>query len=144
MSNSSVSWKAVGLIVVVFALGIALGAVGIHQWDAHVLASQQHPDFVKQLKSELQLSADQAKQVDTILNDDFTKFHALDAQRHTEWDPKYAVLDKQRHAEWDSRYDQVRQQGRDSIRAILTPDQKAKFELFLKRIDEERQKQQRR
>ncbi|MGB7154604.1 MAG: Spy/CpxP family protein refolding chaperone, partial [Candidatus Acidiferrales bacterium] len=142
MSNSSISWKAVGLVVVVFALGIALGGVGIHQWDARVLASQQHPDIVKQLKTELQLSPDQASKVDTILNDDRAKFHALDTQRHGEWDSKYAVLDKERHAEWDPKYDQVRQQGRDSIRGVLTPEQRVKFDAFLKRIDEERQKQQ--
>lgn len=142
MSNSSVSWKAIGLAVVVFALGIALGCVGTHQWDARVLASQQHPDIVQRLKDDLQLSSDQASKVDAILNDDRTKFHALDSQRHAEWDTKYAVLDKERHAEWDPKYDQVRQQGRDSIRAVLNPDQKVKFEAFLKRLDEERQKQQ--
>lgn len=130
------------LVVVVFALGIALGAVGIHVWDAHVIASQQRPNVVKQLKEELQLSPDQAKQVDAILNDDRAKYHALDVQRRAEWDPRYAVLDKERHAEWDPKYDQVHQQGRDSIRAILTPDQKVKFDAFLKRIDEQRMKQQ--
>ena len=130
------------LVVVVFALGIALGAVGIHVWDAHVNASQQHPDPVKQLKEELQLSPDQAKQVDAILNDDRVKFRALHAQEDAEWHPKYADLDKQRHAEWDPKIDQVRQQGRDSIRAILTQDQKVKFDAFLKHLDEERQKQQ--
>lgn len=144
MSNSNVSQKAIVLVVVVFALGIALGGVGTHQWDARVSASQQHPDFVKQLKSELQLSPDQASKVDAILNDDRVKFRALHAQEHAEWDAKYAplndqrdTLDKQRHAEWDSKIDQVRQQGRDSIRAILTPDQKAKFEAFLKRLDDQ-------
>lgn len=142
MRNSSISWKAFALVLVVFGLGIALGAVGAHQWDARVIASQQPPDFVKQLKEELQLSPDQASKVDAILNDDHTKFTALDAARQAEWAPKYAVLDKQRHAEWDPKMDQVRQQGRDSIRAILTPDQKVKFEAFLKRIDEERQRRQ--
>ncbi|MGH9675886.1 MAG: hypothetical protein ACRD36_02185 [Candidatus Acidiferrum sp.] len=142
MSDSSVSRKAVGLVVAVFVLGIALGGVGTHLWDAHVLASQRHPSIVQQLKDELQLSPDQAKQVDAVLNDDRTKFHALDAERHTEWDSKYAVLDTQRHAEWDPKFDQVRQQGRNSIRAILTAEQLPKFEAFLKRLDEERQKQQ--
>lgn len=131
-----------GLVVVVFALGIALGAVAVHVWDAHVSASQQRPSVVKQLKDELQLSPDQAKQVDAILNDDRAKFHALDVQRHAEWGPQYAALDKERKAEWDPKYAQVRQQGRDSIRAILTQDQKVKFEAFLKHLDEERQKQQ--
>ena len=34
--------------------------------------------------------------------------------------------------------DQARQKGRDQIRAFLTPEQKPKFEEFLKRMDEER------
>ncbi len=142
MSNTSTSWKAVGLVIVVFVLGIALGSVGAHQWDARVIASQQRPGIEKQLKDDLQLSPDQAAKVDAIIHDVHAKWHALDVQRHTEWDPKYAPLNKQNDAEWDPKFDQVRQQGRNSIRAILTPEQKVKFEAFLKRIDEERQKQQ--
>lgn len=142
MGNSSTSRKAVGLVIVVFALGIALGVVSTHQWDAHVQASQEHPDFSKQLKSELNLSSEQASKVDAILDEFRAKFHALDVQRHAEWDPKYAPMEKESHAEWDPKYDQVRQQGRDSIRALLTPDQRVKFEAFLKRRDQERQKQQ--
>src|SRR6185437_6861538 len=126
MSDSSGSGKAVGLVIVVFVLGIALGGVGTHFWDAHSLASR-HLGILQQLKNDLQLSPDQAKQVDTIINDDWTKFRNLDSQRHAEWEPKY---------------DQVRQQGRNSIRAILTPEQRPKFEAFLKHLDEERQKQQ--
>src|SRR6267154_1402803 len=34
--------------------------------------------------------------------------------------------------------DQVRQKGRDQIRAILRPEQKPKFEEFLKNLDQER------
>ena len=126
MSDSSGSGKAVGLVIVVFVLGIALGGVGTHFWDAHSLASR-HLGILQQLKNDLQLSPDQAKQVDTIINDDWTKFRNLDSQRHAEWEPKY---------------DQVRQQGRNSIRAILTPEQRPKFEAFLKHLYEERQKQQ--
>jgi Spy/CpxP family protein refolding chaperone len=36
--------------------------------------------------------------------------------------------------------EQARQKGRDQIRAILTPEQKPKFEEFLKRMDEERKR----
>ena len=118
--------KAIGLVIVLFVLGVALGAVGAHMWDQHV-ASQVHHSASKELKQLLQLSPDQAKQFDSIMSDWRAKFRALDGQKDSEWDPKY---------------DQVRQQERDSIRAILTPDQKAKLEAFLKRIDEERQKQQ--
>jgi hypothetical protein len=142
MSATSISRRAVGLVVLVFALGIALGGVGTHLWDAHMLASQRRPSLVQQLKDDLQLSPDQAKRVDAVLGEDHAKFHSLDAQQRAEWHPKYAALDTERHAEWDPKYDQVRQQGRNSIRAILTPEQRPKFEAFLKHLDEERQKQQ--
>lgn len=141
MNDSSVSRKPVLLVAAVFVLGIALGGVGTHLWDARAIPSR-HPGIVQQLREDLQLSPEQAKQVDAVLNDDRTKWRALDVQRHAEWDPKYAVLDTQRHAEWDPKFDQVRQQGRNSIRAILTPEQRPKFEAFLKHLDEERQKQQ--
>jgi len=35
---------------------------------------------------------------------------------------------------------EARQKGREQIRAILTPEQKSKFEEFLKRLDEERKR----
>lgn len=119
--------KAIVLVIVLFVLGISLGGVGAHMWDAHVIASQGHHRASEELKEELQLSPDQAKQFDQIMSDWRTKFHALDAQRNSEWDPKY---------------DQVRHEERNGIRTILTPEQKVKFDAFLKHIDEERQKQQ--
>lgn len=119
--------KAIVLVIVLFVLGISLGGVGAHMWDAHVVASQGHHSAIKELKEELQLSPDQAKQFDQMVNDWRGKFHAMDAQRNSEWDPKY---------------DEVRHEERNNIRTILTPEQKVKFEAFLKRIDEERQKQQ--
>ncbi len=40
----------------------------------------------------------------------------------------------------DAQLDQVRQKGRDQIRAILTPEQKPNFEEFLKKMDEEKKR----
>ncbi|HEV2305193.1 MAG TPA: hypothetical protein VGR93_06720 [Candidatus Acidoferrales bacterium] len=116
--------KAIILVIVLFVLGIALGSVGTHMWDAHVLASQHH-SVVKALKAELQMTPAQEKQFDAIIKDDRSKFRALYMQRDAEWDPKI---------------DQVRQQGRQNIRAILTPDQRAKFDAFFKSRDQEHQK----
>ena len=127
MTNSNVSWKAIGLVVVVFALGIALGGVGTHLWDAHVLASQRHHSMVRELKDQLQLTSAQAAQYDALVGEARSKFHALDAQEHAEWYPKD---------------DQVRQEWREKTRAILTAEQKQTFDAFVKKQDEERQKQQ--
>jgi hypothetical protein len=143
MSNSNgISLKAVLLVVILFVLGIALGAVGEHLWNAHVIAAQHRrpPGPAQQLKDELGLTADQAKQFDAIIADEGGKFANLRAEERSEWEPKHATLEVQEHAEWDPKWDQVRQQGRDQIRAILTPDQRTKFDVFVKKFDEERRK----
>lgn len=141
MSDNRISRKAVTLVLILFVLGIALGAVGEHLWNAHVLA-QDRMGPARQIRQELQLSSDQAKQFDSIISDERAKFHDLDTQMRSEWDPKYHELDAQRHSEWDPKWDQVRQQGRDRIRAILSPDQTAKFEAFVKKLDDDRKKRQ--
>lgn len=118
--------KAIALVVVLFALGIALGAVGAHLWDQHVHASQTHRVSIE-LKNVLQLTPDQT-----------TKFDAIIAAQRANAN----VLDEQERAEWSPKWDELHKQGRDNIRAILTADQKVKFEAFLKHLDEERQKRQ--
>lgn len=113
--------------MVVFVLGIALGGVGTHLWDARVLVSHRHHSMVRELKDQLHLTSAQAGQYDAFVGEARTKFHALDAQEHSEWDPKD---------------DQVRQQWREKTRAILTADQKTIFDAFVKKLDQERQKEQ--
>lgn len=114
--------KAVILVIILFVLGIALGAVGTHMWDAHVVAAQAHHSPVQDLKAQLKMTPTQEQQFDAIIKDDRTKFHSLYQQRDAEWNPKI---------------DQVRQQGRQNIRAILTPEQQATFDAFLKHLDQE-------
>jgi Spy/CpxP family protein refolding chaperone len=134
--------KAILLVVVLFALGAGLGAVGAHLWDAHVIASQAHHSAIRDLRDQLHLTPAQAQQFDTLVSDTHAKFHALGTQEHAEWDPKFHALDAQDHAEWDPRYDQLRQQWRAKARAILTPEQQGIFDAFVKKLDEERQKEQ--
>jgi Spy/CpxP family protein refolding chaperone len=142
MSNSNgISAKAISLLVILFVLGIALGAVGEHLWNAHLMDKRRHPGPVTELKEQLGLSPEQTKKFDAIIADERGKFDNLRAQERTEWEPKHAALEVQEHAEWDPKWDQVRQQGRDQIRAILTPEQRAKFDAFVKKFDEERRKQ---
>ncbi|HEU5409545.1 MAG TPA: hypothetical protein VFU57_00870 [Candidatus Acidoferrales bacterium] len=114
--------KAIVLVIILFVLGIALGAVGTHMWDSHVIAAQAHHSVIKDLKAQLQMAPSQEQKFDAIIKEEHGKFRDLTKQRDSEWDPKY---------------DQVRQQGRQNIRAILTPEQQATFDAFLKRLDQE-------
>lgn len=119
--------KAIVSVIVLFVLGVALGAVGTHMWDAHANGSQARRSRMRDLRDQLHLTPTQAQQFDAFVSEAHSKFHALNAQEHSEWDP---------------RDDQVRQQWRAETRAILTADQKVVFDEFIKKFDEERQGQQ--
>ncbi|MFY9802953.1 MAG: hypothetical protein WA211_15325 [Candidatus Acidiferrales bacterium] len=127
MENSKTRGEAAILVLVVFILGVLLGGVGNHLWGERVWGHQNppgppsHTQFVADLTRELQLTAGQQQQLGAIVDD--TKAKIRDA---------YAPADAQR--------DQLRQQGRARIRAILTPEQLPKFDAFMARIDEQRKK----
>jgi Spy/CpxP family protein refolding chaperone len=133
MNDSSATTKAALWVGTVFLLGAALGGV-LGYLSAHRTASAANPPLseperrarrVDQLTRELSLTPAQSQQVDAIL-----------MQRHAEA--------KVIHDQTDAQIDQVHQKGRQQIREILTPEQKPKFEEFLKRLDEERKREGRR
>jgi Spy/CpxP family protein refolding chaperone len=124
--------RAVAWVLLVFVLGIALGAMGAYLVAGRRVASappaaaghkERRARFVEQLTREVNLTADQQKQLGTILTDTQAKLRAL-------------------HDQITPQAEQVRQQSREQIRALLTPEQKLKFEEFLRRLDEERKKKE--
>src|SRR5882762_10088468 len=124
MSEISATRKAALWVGVVFLLGAALGGM-IGYGFAHrsvSAASTPLPEparrahRVEQLTQLLNLTSTQSQQVDVIL--------------------------MQKHAEAKAIHEQTDQKGREQIRAILTPEQKPKFEEFLKRLDEERKRRE--
>ena len=129
MSELSATWKAALWVGVVFLLGAALGGTLGYSYAHHLVSAASTPmpeparraQRVKQLTELLNLTSDQMQQVDTIL-----------LQKHTEA--------KAVHDQADAQLDQVHQKGRDDIRAILTPEQKPKFEEFLKSLDQQRKR----
>ena len=125
MENNGIKGKATGLVIVVFLLGIALGALGMYYWGGHVSASRAHRfdrgKLLEDMTREVGLTPDQKTQLEVIIEDTRSKFQAIDDQTRPQ-------------------YDQVRQQARDRIRAFLTPEQRPKFEEFVRRLDEERKK----
>ncbi|MFZ3332104.1 MAG: hypothetical protein WA197_15825 [Candidatus Acidiferrales bacterium] len=128
MENSKTRGEAAILVLVVFILGVLLGGLGNHLWGERVWGhafppgSPSHTQIVSELTRELQLTPDQQQQLSSIVDDTKSKIRAA-----------YAPADVQR--------EQLRQQGRARIRAILTPEQLPKFEAFMARIDEQRKKE---
>ena len=129
MSETPASRKAAIWVVVVFLLGaVAGGMFGYgyaHRSVAAASAPMTEPERrakrVEQLTRELSLTPDQAKQLDSIL---------------LQWHGNAKAI----HDQSDAQIGQLRQKGRDEVRAILTPEQKPKFEEFLRKMDEERKR----
>jgi Spy/CpxP family protein refolding chaperone len=122
--------KAVLLVFVLFVLGIALGSMGTYLVTTRVLAARPQgaiahtpSDHMAMFTRDLNLTPDQQSAIQAILTD--TRAH-------------YASL----HEKLDPEYEQVRQQGRERIRAALTPEQRPKFEELLRQMDEERRQRQ--
>jgi Spy/CpxP family protein refolding chaperone len=129
MSEATSRQKAALWVGLVFLLGAALGGmlgyVFAHRSYAALtpaLSDQaKKQQKVDRLTQELSLSSDQRQQLDVIITDIQAQYKAI----HKTTDPQIEV---------------ARQKGRERIRAILTPEQKPKFEEFLRRVDEERKK----
>jgi Spy/CpxP family protein refolding chaperone len=122
--------KAVLLVLVLFFLGIALGSVGTYLVTMRAEAARpvatlaHNPAHTMAMYTrDLNLNADQQGQIQAILSDMRAKYAAL-------------------HERLDPEYEQVRHQGREQIRQILTPEQRPKFEDLLRQIDEDRRKRQ--
>ena len=128
MSQTPATRKAAIWVVIVFLLGALGGGMLGYGYAHHYSVSaasaplpepERRARRVAELTEKLGLTSDQAKQLDAIM-----------LQRHTE---VKTIRDQS-----DAQLEQVRQKGRDQIRAILTPEQKPKFEEFLQKLDAER------
>jgi len=129
MSEMSATWKAALWVGVVFLLGAALGGMVGYSYEHHLVSAASTPLLepvrrarrVEQLTQSLNLTSAQSQQVDAIL-----------LQHHTEA--------KAIHDQMDAQLEQVHKDGRDQIRAVLTPEQKPKFEEFLRNLDQQKKR----
>jgi Spy/CpxP family protein refolding chaperone len=121
--------KAWLLVLGIFMLGVAMGAVITHFAEQRVLSTNAGPKgpwaprVVESLNRELSLTADQQQKILAILQDTKKSYDAI-----------YETTRPQ--------MEQTRQEGRARIRAVLTPEQLPKFEEHLKRLDERRKQMQ--
>jgi Spy/CpxP family protein refolding chaperone len=112
----------------VFVLGVLLGGVCGYMFAHHTTSAnmqltdeQRRAQKLDQMTRELGLSADQRAQVEGILN-----------HLHEQY--------KANQDRYEAQRNQDRQQTREHIRTLLTPEQQPKFEEFLRRMDEERKR----
>jgi Spy/CpxP family protein refolding chaperone len=133
--TSDIRQKAGLWLAVVFALGLAIGAVFGYNFAHNSFAAgrpvapapltepERRANRVAQLTKELQLTPEQSQKVDAVLH------QAHDAMR--------TIREKS-----EADIDVVRQKARSEMRTFLTPEQLPKYEAFVKKVDEDRKKQQ--
>lgn len=131
MENNSSKTKreAAVLVLVVFVLGLLLGGVGNHVWGERVWgrgnsASNGRPSrtqVIDQFTRQLELTPIQQQQLGSIVD-----------QTRSRWEELYAPLAPE--------HEKIRLDGRQRIRAILTPEQQTKFDAFMQHLDEQRKK----
>jgi Spy/CpxP family protein refolding chaperone len=125
MENTKSRREAAFLVIIVFALGILLGGLGTHLWGERVWGHQAAPnsrdEIIGRMTHEVGLTPEQQTQVTAIVDD-----------THAQWRALYSPLDPKK--------DEIRQQSRAKLRALMTPEQKVKLEEFFHQLDEQRKK----
>jgi predicted transcriptional regulator len=129
MRNPKARLEAAALFLVVFVLGVTFGAMGSRIWNQRVSGERvlvntkpTRDEVMRDLTQRLQLTPEQQERIGAAIDETRAKWQAL-----------YAPLDGEHEA--------IRQQGRATIRATLTPEQQVEFDEFMKRLDEQRKKE---
>ncbi len=128
------SWRARLTVLGLFALGVALGALAMDLYQQSVRgrgpieppsrresARERHLQY---LVKELRLTPEQTEQVRRILDETRQEFLQL-------------------RNEMRPRFEEIRRRSRERLRAVLTPEQQAKFEELIRRQEQERHRRER-
>jgi Spy/CpxP family protein refolding chaperone len=121
------SRRAYLYFILTFVLGLIVGSAAtiFYGWRAG-FGRPRRPDaehIVRFLKRDLNLDDAQTQKVGQIVRDDQEKMRQLMRQMQQQMDPQF---------------DAVRVEGRDQIRKVLNPDQLAKFNRLVERMEARR------
>jgi hypothetical protein len=122
-------FKAAALVFCVFLTGAVVGGLAVHVFGDRIWSTRAsnpnsmatRDELLQQLSQQLDLTPDQRTQIKAAMD-----------QTTSDWHRIYLTVDPQ--------LEQARQQGRQRIRAVLTPDQLPRFEAFIRHLDEQRAK----
>ena len=128
-ANGHVKQRAAIWVFAVFVLGALLGSVSGYLFSEHTLAANRpildddarRAHKVKTLTNDLNLTPDQAKQLDDAIREAQARFRAI------------------REAS-QPQIDTTRAQAREKVRSFLTPEQRTKYEDYLRNLDLERRR----
>jgi len=130
--NSDSLRKARLWLAIVFLVGAAIGAVFGYSLGHHTVLAKTNPPMseserrakrVADMTKEVGLTPEQSQKADDIIREAHSEMKGIREKA-------------------ESDVDGVREKARSEMRAMLTPEQKAKFEAMVQRMDEERKKAQ--
>jgi hypothetical protein len=107
-----------------FLLGVILGGTCVYYYawsTGHWHRAFNRQNFVRHLKADLNLSDTQVPQLEQILDSSLSKFRSAQQQS-------------------DAQLNAIREETRDAIRQILSPEQTQKFNELVRRWDERRRR----
>ncbi|HLC21418.1 MAG TPA: hypothetical protein VJM10_04840 [Candidatus Methylomirabilis sp.] len=119
--------KVLLAFLTIFLLGFAVGAMSLTVYHRRLETGRQstwtgrfdRERYVKQMTEAVGIRPEQMAALNGVLDETRKEFLALRKQLNPQ-------------------FDEIRRRARNRIRGILSPEQQARFELFVKRWDEER------
>jgi hypothetical protein len=132
-SKSKSQSKARFIVVSVFVIGFAAGALSLNLYERLNGSSKKEGPrggaefLIKRMSEEVGLASDQQEQIKKILDETGEKYREI----RKDMDP--AIKN------FEPRFNAVRQESRDRIRALLTPEQLPKYEEMVQKHDKMRE-----
>jgi len=134
--------KARLMVIVVFVMGLAIGALSMNLYQRSNSTSPEINRFhsgrppqeriLQDMVQRLKLSDDQQNQIKAILDNTFTQYRLI----RQEMEPKIK--------EFNPRFDAARLKGREEIRKVLSAEQLPGFEEMTQEFDRRRQEMDKR
>ncbi len=135
-SNNSSKQKARLIVISVFIIGFAAGALSLNLYQGLTSSGSEKVDprdrtgvFIKKMNDKMKLTADQETRIREILDNTGHKFFEL--RKKVEPCMK----------DFDPQFDAVRQQGREEIRTVLTEKQLPAYQEMVDEQDRIRQEE---
>ena len=137
-SSTNSRSKARLLVVSVFVIGFAAGALSLNLYQRLNPSSKREggprgsAEVLIKMSEQVGLEADQQEQIRKILDETRDKYRAVREEMEPSIKP------------FESRFNAVRQESRDRIRALLTPEQLPKYETMIENHDKMREQERER
>jgi Spy/CpxP family protein refolding chaperone len=137
-SNSNSQSKARLIVLSVFVIGFAAGALALNLYQSLNGSNKKDPRrggtefLIGKMNEEVGLTGDQQEKIRKILDETSEKYKQI----RVEIDPLVKPF--------EPRFNTVRQESRDRIRALLTPDQLPKYEEMVTKHDKMREQERER